>query len=194
MGAKPTIYQWNKNGDLIQKYKGAKKSVSAIGVNEKYLAAAAMDDDHYITLFQLSSGKQICTEKGGRQFITGLSWLDAETFVTVGIKHYKVWTVADKKIKGKTGVFGKNCNVLCCVAVKESNIYVGASDGSLQAWSGNSCSKSIKIHEKSLNVIKVMNNVILTGSRDESVAILDHSLKQITKIDCKTLLTDSLNR
>jgi hypothetical protein len=57
MGAKPTIYQWDKNGGMIQKYRGAKKSVSAIGVNEKYLVAAGMDDDHNLYLFEVDSGK-----------------------------------------------------------------------------------------------------------------------------------------
>lgn len=113
--------------------------------------------------------------------------------MTVGIKHYKVWTLADKKIKGKTGIFGKNCNILCSLAIKGSNVYAGASDGSLQVWSGNSCTKSHKVHEKSLNVVKVMDNVILTGSRDESICILDmSSLKQISKIDCKALLIGSV--
>lgn len=51
MGAKPVIHQWNSQGTSIQKYKGVKKGVSAIGVNEKYVAAAGMDDDHYIYLF-----------------------------------------------------------------------------------------------------------------------------------------------
>lgn len=51
MGARPTIYQWDKQAGMIQKYKGAKKGVSALGVNGRYLAAAGMDDDHYIYLF-----------------------------------------------------------------------------------------------------------------------------------------------
>lgn len=33
MGAKPIIYQWNAEGSMIQRYKGVKKGVSAIGVN-----------------------------------------------------------------------------------------------------------------------------------------------------------------
>jgi hypothetical protein len=64
--------------------------------------------------------------------------------VTVGIKHYKIWTVSGKTLKAAKGLFGKNCNILCTVAVNDGKIYVGASDGSLQVWSGNSCSKSIK--------------------------------------------------
>lgn len=51
MGAKPIIYQWNSRGDMIQKYKGAKKGVSALGANSSFLAAAGMDDDHYIYVF-----------------------------------------------------------------------------------------------------------------------------------------------
>lgn len=38
---------------MIHKYRGAKKGVSALGVNEKYLVAAGMDDDHQMYLFDL---------------------------------------------------------------------------------------------------------------------------------------------
>ena len=61
MGAKPTIYQWNSRADMVQKYKGAKKGVSALGVSDKHLAAAGMDDDHYIYLFDIDSGKLIAS-------------------------------------------------------------------------------------------------------------------------------------
>lgn len=59
MGAKPTIYQWNSDGSMIQNYRGAKKGVSAIGVNNEYLVAAGLDDNHYIYVFLISSGKLI---------------------------------------------------------------------------------------------------------------------------------------
>lgn len=102
-----------------------------------------MDDNHYVYLFDLKSGKKIGEEKGGREFITALKWIDAENFVTIGVKHFKVWTVSNKSIKGKSGIFNKNCNILCCLGVKDNNIYVGASNGHLQVWSGNTCAKSI---------------------------------------------------
>lgn len=46
MGAKPIIHQWSKTGESIQRYRGNKKGVSAIAVNEKYMVASSMDDDH----------------------------------------------------------------------------------------------------------------------------------------------------
>lgn len=67
-------------------------------------------------------------------------------------------------MKGKTGVFGKNCNILCSLAIKDSNIFAGASDGSLQLWSGNQCSKSIKAHSKAIHALCIAGNNILTGS------------------------------
>ena len=66
MGAKPYIYQWNTEGSMIQKYRGVKKGVIALGVNNKYVAGVGMDDDHKIYLFQIDSGKRICEVKGGR--------------------------------------------------------------------------------------------------------------------------------
>lgn len=51
MGAKPIIYKWNKEGDRLEAYKGAKKGVSALAVNEAYLVAAGLDDDHYLYVF-----------------------------------------------------------------------------------------------------------------------------------------------
>ena len=129
MGAKPTIYQWNQGGEMVQKYRGAKKGVSAIGVSDKLMAAAGLDDNHYVYLFEVGSGKMLGSEKGGRDVIIDLKWVNEDNFVTIGVKHYKYWTVSGKTMKGKTGSFGKNCNILCCMAIKGSNIYVGASNG-----------------------------------------------------------------
>lgn len=112
----------------------------------------------------------------------------------MGIKHYRFWTVSGKVIKSKTGLFGKNCNLLTSLVIYDRKIYVGASDGSLQIWSGNTISKCQKIHDKkSLNALTVGKNIILTGSKDKTIKILDrNTLKIITSIDCKKLLRDSV--
>lgn len=69
-------------------------------------------------------------------------------------------------------------------------MYTGASDGSLHMWLGNSLSKSIKKHNKSLNTLCIYNTVLLTGSSDATISILDiANLNELTKIDCKPLFT-----
>ncbi len=61
MGAKPIIYQWNMEGNMVQKYKGSKKNISAIAISEKYVISACMDDDHHLYLFEINTGKLLCS-------------------------------------------------------------------------------------------------------------------------------------
>jgi microtubule-associated protein-like 6 len=91
MGAKPIIHQWNKEGESTKAYKGAKKGVSAIAVNDKYLVGSGLDDDHYIYVFDIKSGALVASEKGGRDVIIGMKWVGDSSFVTVGVKHFKLW-------------------------------------------------------------------------------------------------------
>ena len=71
-----------------------------------------------------------------------------------------------KSVKAKTGSFGKNCNVLCGVEVKNEKIYTGASDGSILVWGGNSVIKNQKGHTGAVNALCVYENLLLTGSND----------------------------
>jgi hypothetical protein len=45
-----------------------------------------------------------------------MEWINDKQFVSVGLKHFKVWDI--DTLKGKTGAFGKNSNLLLCVGVK----------------------------------------------------------------------------
>lgn len=42
------------------------KGTVALSCNKKYLAAAGMDDDHIIIVFDRKTGTKIATEKGGK--------------------------------------------------------------------------------------------------------------------------------
>jgi len=61
---------------MIQSFRGVKKGVSAVGVNNQYLVAAGLDDNHYVYVFLISSGKLLTSEKGGRDVIIDLKWID----------------------------------------------------------------------------------------------------------------------
>lgn len=77
MGAKPAIYRWDsKECKIMKSYKGAKKGVSALAVNEKYVVGAGLDDDHYIYVFDLEKGGLIVSEKGGKDVIIALKWIN----------------------------------------------------------------------------------------------------------------------
>ena len=120
------------------------------------------------------------SEKGGRDVIIDLKWVDEDNFVTIGIKHYKYWTVSGKSMKGKLGSFGKHCNILCCMEVKNSSIYTGSSNGEFHKWSGNSISKSFKLHKGAIHAITLTESKILTGGSDHTIKIIaEDSLEKI---------------
>lgn len=59
MGAKPTVFRWNSQGEKVQEFKGAKKGVSAVIGNQSYVVAACLDDDHMMYAWEAKSGKLI---------------------------------------------------------------------------------------------------------------------------------------
>jgi hypothetical protein len=75
MGAKPSVFAWNSDAEKIKEFKGAKKGVSAVLGNEKYVVAACLDDNHEIYLWDYTSGKLLKSEKGGRDVIIAMEWV-----------------------------------------------------------------------------------------------------------------------
>jgi len=69
-------------------------------------------------------------------------------------------------LKGKTGSFGKYCNILCSCVVVDGKAYVGASDGSLQIWTGGSISKSVKAHSGAIHALCMHEDKLLSVSSD----------------------------
>ena len=59
-----------------------------------------MDDDHMIGLLDLQKGMLISTAKGGKKVILKMGWVSNSEFVTIGINHFKSWTV-DQKMTSK---------------------------------------------------------------------------------------------
>ena len=97
-------------------------------------------------------------------------------------------------MKGKSGAFGKNCNLLCGMDVgKDQKVYTGASDGSILVWGNNSIVKTQKAHSAAISALCIYENTLLTGSNDETIKIwAADSLKLINTIDCKALLEESV--
>lgn len=77
---------------------------------------------------------------------------------------------------------------------ESKNIYVGASDGSLQTWKGTACSNSKKLHTSAIHALCLHKGKLLTGSGDRTIKILNSSdLKEIISIECNQLLENSVD-
>lgn len=113
--------------------------------------------------------------------------------MSVGPKHYKYWSVANKVLKGKRGQFGEGNNSLKCCAFNGDTVLVGAADGSLQLWSGASFNKTIPKHKGPLDALYVSKKFVITGGSDGIVLVLDKkSYDTINTITLKQLSSDAV--
>lgn len=95
LGPNP-IVNYYVNQKLVHTFKGpVKKGVLACAINpeSKLAVCAGMDDDHLVALLDLNKRAVVSTKKGGKKVILKLGWVNSNEFVSIGIKHFKYWTV-----------------------------------------------------------------------------------------------------
>lgn len=84
----------------------------------------------------------------------GLKWVSDNSFVSVGLKHFKFWEFDGKSVKGSSGSFGKsNCNLICSIEASKEKVYTGVADGSILVWGGKSVIKAQKGHKGAVNAL-----------------------------------------
>jgi len=118
-----------------------------------------------------------------------LAWRDDSTFVTVGVKHYKLWTF-DKTLTAKRGIWaGQADRNLACVAFHGGNTFTGTGKGMLLKWKGNhavnqkTSGKHI-LHPGGLDAISVYGDFLLTGGKDKKVLVINpENLEPVMEID-----------
>lgn len=88
----------------------------------------------------LEKGKTITSVKGTKKVITKIVWVNNNEFVSVGINHFKYWTIDGKSLTGKES--RKRGNFVS-VAYDEENkkVFTGGSKGSILPWRGSSYEK-----------------------------------------------------
>lgn len=97
-------------------------------------------------------------------------------FALVGPKEISFWNPADvtKKLQIK-GTFGKQgqTSLLCVAFDEEGWCYTGGDNGLIQLWANdNAVAKTIKAHSASVTAIATDKNKLLSGSKDQKVAII----------------------
>eukprot|EP01017_Pseudomicrothorax_dubius_P040457 TRINITY_DN6328_c0_g1_i1.p1 TRINITY_DN6328_c0_g1~~TRINITY_DN6328_c0_g1_i1.p1 ORF type:complete len:614 (+),score=151.97 TRINITY_DN6328_c0_g1_i1:60-1844(+) len=179
LGPKPTIYVWSSETMMpLHVLKGGViKGIAtvAFSLSGARIAAACIDDNHTIAVFDLRVGALEGTERGDTAIISELRWKDDRDFVTVGPKHFKAWTAENKAFRSKRGVFGNANNLLVTAAFNNEDCLVGASNGELQIWMGANMTKALPIHTAGIDALYVDVNYILTGGKDSKVNFLDRT-------------------
>ncbi|KRW98348.1 WD40-repeat-containing domain [Pseudocohnilembus persalinus] len=203
-GAKPRIFVWSTNTlEVKNKFQGfLQKGIALISFTPSgnKLVASAMDDNHCIALYDLTNkqsvgGCLISDTQGGRDIMTELQMKNENQFVTVGPKHFKVWT---QKGEGKKqdlvpqkGRWGKNqcSDKLTTVSINFGNqdIVCGAMDGTVQIFKDTTLNNFKKLHSRSVQSITVQHGFVFTGGNDCKINVLSGSTYEtVLIIDEKT--------
>lgn len=156
------------------------------------LACVCIDDNHMVVVFDVEKKSMIACEKGDTAKIVDIDWVSETEFVTVGIKHFKTWTLSGQSLKDKKGSFGKYNNSLICVKRFKNNLLCGSTTGDLQVWGVGSCTKSIQICTGTLDAVHITpSGKVIVGGKNGVVVILDEGLKKIGEIPLKLHLMNA---
>ena len=195
LGPKPSIYLWEPNSTkLIKELRGGIiKGVCALSFSPKgdKLAAVCIDDNHMVAAFDVNSGNLISCLKGDTAKIVDIEWISDSNFVTVGLRHFKNWTLKSNKLLGKRGTFLKGSSDRLVSAKRFMNkILCGSVKGELQIWTGNNCSKVIKLNKiRCLDAIHItQNNKILVGGKGRIIYLIDSKFKQLKSFSLNKFL------
>ena len=161
------------------------------------MAAVCIDDNHMMGVWDLkgNEGILLALDKGDTAIISNIQFKNEIEIASVGPKHFKYWTVNNKAIAAKKGIFGTANNILICSAFNKDDCLVGAGDGSLQIWKLNSMTKAYPIHAKAIDAIYVTEKsaTIVTGGKDNVVNLLDKtSYAVVQKVELDKLLQGAI--
>ena len=81
---------------VLQEFQGQLSSgIKSLGFSpsKKYLGAVDSSSDHKVALFNLETGVCIDAASGDKAQITEVAFRDEQSFVTVGVGHFKLWSI-----------------------------------------------------------------------------------------------------
>jgi WD40 repeat protein/Ca2+-binding EF-hand superfamily protein len=197
IGPKPRLFLWDAKdmSKIGQLEGGIIKGVASLAFspNGEYLVATCIDDNHHVALFNVNTKSYVHCDKGDTANIVACEFINDKEFVTVGLKHYKLWKAGSPLTATKGNLSGGDDKLTSCKRYKTS-ILCGTVSGDLQVWNGTSRAKSVKVHKTSLDAICVLaSNFIITAGKDYKLNILDDKFTLIQCWDMSELLQQGMN-
>ncbi len=107
-------------------------------------------------------------------------------FVTIGLKHLKIWSLNGRNLTSAKGIFGSiPVDSLICMtfAFDNKTLFSGDSKGNMILWTGRNATKSIKAHNGSCFALYSKNNMLYSGGQDGLIKIFNNKLELKDSID-----------
>ncbi|EGR30612.1 hypothetical protein IMG5_127930 [Ichthyophthirius multifiliis] len=193
---KPSIYVWDSfTMQELCHFKGSlSKGISCLQFSPsgEKLVAGSISNDNQIAVFDIQTkskfgGQLLFTQKSGLNLNIGVQWRNEYEFGIIGNKGLKIWNIYE------SGLFQYNCQnqnpkILISVCIfKENNYVCGAIDGSIQVYNKKNMIYSENIHSKQIDCLTPKGSILITGSKDQSIAFLDINYAIIIRVDLQTI-------
>jgi len=118
--------------------------------------------------------------------VLGADWKDEIEFITVGLKHIKLWTLNGRNLTSQKGVYGsvpKEAHLVACYAFNKKTCVSGDAKGNLVTWSGRSATKAIKAHNGGLWALHSTKDKLFSGGQDGFIKVFNSKMEETEKID-----------
>ena len=148
-GKSPSICIWDtvtmKTVSVLKKDEAHTHGVGSVAFSPcgGRVLSVGIDPYSLVAIWDWEAARMLTIVKGHSDRIFDSCFLpnSDSSFVTVGVKHLKVWDVMGNTLKSKRGIFGSKGSlqtVLCCCRdVHNNRVITGTMDGSIYAWAGN---------------------------------------------------------
>ena len=192
VGANPKILVWSASNPEAAPRSSfslgrGRRGVSCLGFSHdgKYVAAADLHNDHYVSVFDVDSGVRVAEQKGGVDKILDLSWSSSShCFVTAGIKHVSFWDFKNGVLEGQKGLFGKageQSNMTSAAWLSDGTAVTGAANGQLYHWRGRELQRTVQVHGQgqAVHALAIVGDRVFSGGKDNKLVELDAQLVKV---------------
>jgi microtubule-associated protein-like 6 len=192
VGASPKILIWSaSNPEAAPKASCSlgrgRRGVSCLGFSHdgRYVAAADLHNDHYVSVWDTANGTRVAEAKGGPDKILDLAWNhSSHSFVTAGIKHIYFWELKNGLLESQKGLFGQageQSNMTSAGWLADGTAVTGAANGQLYHWRGRELQKTYAVHGAGMPVhaLAIIQDRIFSGGKDNKLIELNSSLTKV---------------
>lgn len=149
-----------------------------------FLGIVGGDQEHTIAIYNTQTWACVTSGRGDRATIVDMAFMDDTTWVTTGIKHFKLYTLTGNKFAGRLGNFNKLDQRIAGCEFNGNDCLTGNIHGDLYKWQGNTATiVKPKLHERYIDAITVTETHILTGGRDSKINVLSKTYDLLFSID-----------
>lgn len=150
------------------------------------LLSNGQDDDNSIGVYDWKNNKLIASSTVDKARVTDMAFKNDSEFVTIGLKHIKLWTLKGRSLTSQKGIFGsvtKDSLMSLAFAFQTKTLFTGDSKGNIILWTGRNATKSIKAHNGSTYCLYANKNFLYSGGQDGTIKIYNNKLEVKDTID-----------